>query len=54
MTGNQINDLLERLDKLAAELRDSEIREQYDTKESHIATVREAISLIVSVKKVVE
>lgn len=54
MIENQINDLLERLDKLVAELRDSEIRGQYATRENHIATVREAIALIVSVKKVAQ
>lgn len=52
MTENQINDLLERFEKLAAELRDSKINEQYATRENHIATVRNAIALIVSEKKI--
>lgn len=48
MSENQINELLDRLEKLAAELRDSDIKAQYDTKENHIQTVRTAIAIIVS------
>lgn len=51
MNENQINELLERLEKLAAELRDSKINEQYATRGSHIQTVRTTIALIVSEKK---
>lgn len=53
MTEKQINDLLERLEKLAAELRDGDIKEKYSTRIDHIQTVRTAIALIVSEKKII-
>ena len=42
MCNNQIKELLESLDKLARELRDSNINFIYKPKESHIRTVRKA------------
>ena len=51
MTDTQIKELLENLDKLAYELRDSPLKQMYGTRESHIATVRTAQSLILSMPK---
>lgn len=50
MNENQINDLLERLNRLAIELSNSDIKGQWDTKENHIQAIRMAIALITSNK----
>lgn len=51
MNENQIKELLNDLDRLVHELRDSDIKQQYGTKTKHISTVRTAQSLIVSMQK---
>ena len=50
MNENQIKDLLNDLDRLAHEVRDSEIKQQYGAKTKHISTVRAAQSLIVDLQ----
>lgn len=47
---SEIDKLLDRLDRLASELRDSDLKQQYDTKENHIATVRAAQSMLIALQ----